>query len=141
MRKGEIVLELGDQTFTGRMPIPALEFLQDRTDLHPLKIVRAFEAEEDKPSWSDFILIAGLSGGGMDLALAEQIISGEQAIFVPYSEKRLIALALLLTGLYAPASGKVADDGKKPKPSLTGWILRSFTAMRSLWASRQKSAS
>lgn len=141
MRKGEVVLVLDGRAFTGRMPIPALEFLQDRTGKHPLKIVRAFEVEEDLPSWSDYILIAGLRGGGMDLALAEQIISGEDPIFIPFTEKRMLALTLLLAGLYAPAAGGAADDGKKLLSRLTGWISRSFTATRSLWGTRHKSAS
>jgi len=141
MRKGEVVLELDGQAFTGRMPIPALEFLQERTGKHPLALVRAFEAEEDLPSWSDMALIAGLRGGGMDLALAEQIVAGDAPVFVPFAEKRMIALALLLSGLYAPVSGKVADEGKKPLSRLTGWISRRYGAMRSLWDSPRKSVS
>lgn len=136
MRRGEIVLDLDNRKFTGRMPIPALEFVQERIGKHPLKIVRAFEAEEDLPSWSDFILIAGLRGGGMDLALAEQLISGEEAIFIPYGEKRMIALALLAAGLYAPLPDEAADPGKKPMGRLISWISRSFEAMRSSWGSR-----
>lgn len=141
MRKGEVVLELDGQAFTGRMPIPALEFLQERTGRHPLALVRAYEAEEDLPSWSDAILIAGLRGGGMDLALAEQIVAGAESVFIPFAEKRMIALALLLSGLYAPDSGKAADAGKKLLSRLTGWISRRSGAMRSSWGSARKSVS
>tara|TARA_R110000787_G_scaffold3148_4_gene12627 strand:- start:25600 stop:26025 length:426 start_codon:yes stop_codon:yes gene_type:complete len=141
MRKGEVVLELDGQSFTGRMPIPALEFLQERTGKHPIAVVRAFEAEEELPSWSDTILIAGLRGGGMDLALAEQLISGETPIFIPFAEKRMIALALLLSGLYAPVSGGAADEGKKPLTFRIKWISRLSGATRSLWALLRKSAS
>lgn len=140
MRKGEVILELDGRMFTGRMPIPALEFLQDRTAKHPLAVVRAFEAEEDLPSWTDTILIAGLRGGGMDLVLAEQIIAGADPVFIPFAEKRMIALALLLSGLYAPVSGKEADEGKKSLTSLIAWISRPYGAMRSLWGLRRKSA-
>lgn len=143
MRKGEVVLEMDGQTFTGRMPIPALEFLQTRTGKHPLAVVRAFEAEEELPSWCDIVLIAGLRGGGMDLALAEQLISGENAIFIPFAEKRMLALALLLSGLYAPAAGEGADGGKKLLARLSRmgrWISRSCGAMRSLWGSGPRSA-
>ena len=140
MLRGEVVIPLGDETFTGRMPLPALEFLQSRTGKHPLAVARAFDAEEDLPSWSDFILIAGLRGGGMDLAVAERLVSGDAAVFVPFAEKRMLALSLLLAGLYAPAAGKAADDGKKPLTRLTGWILRSFAAMRSSWGSGRSTA-
>lgn len=141
MRKGEVVLDLDGQTFTGRMSIPALEFLQERCGRHPIAIVRAFEAEEDLPVWCDYILIAGLSGGGMDLAFAERLIAGEQAIFIPYAEKRMTALALLLSGLYAPASGQAADGGKKPMARMIAWISRKSGAMRSSWGSGRGSVS
>lgn len=141
MRRGEIVLELDDRKFTGRMPIPALEFVQERTGKHPVRLVDAFEADEDLPSWSDFILIAGLRGGGMDLALAEELVSGENCVFVPFAEKRMIALALLIAGLYAPAPDKAAEPAKKPRGRLISWISRSFEVMRCSWGLLRKSVS